>query len=689
MVSQYRTILRLIALACAPLGISGVYGATTTLTATSSPVNSGKTNQFTQPAVALSVTPNVTTLGPSGSAQFTTIVSYASNKGVSWSLSPAVGTISASGVYTAPASILKPQTVTVMATSAADKTKTSFATVSLMPKVAVALATPAATLGAGQTIQLTPKVTNSSDTSVNWSLSSATGTISQSGVYTAPASITDKQTVVVTATSKVNPAVSASTTVTLAAAAPIVMPIEVMGTSATTRTVQVSVPATPSGSGPIHLWLSIHGLEYQTQASVKVNNSSWIALKDGNAELHGPGKNYGGIGGGYSALSIVVYLPAGTVQTGNNTVSFQFNGTDGNSSGFRVLAFNLQLANGTNILPASAFTADNPAQWAPPSKSASDIAAGKSLYQTATITQPVPGGSPMTLKAHCGDCHTKDGRDLKYFNYSNNSIYVRSMFHGLNSTQANQVVSYIRSLSTPAPAIARPWNPPYQPGPGLDSQPVANWAAGAGLNNVLLSDAAMLPYIAPTQTAADFNRSGNLNIRETPIPYQLIDWNHWLPRIHPVDAYGSAFLSSAANGDYKSLSSALVANNASVYQAQKYTYSNWSGDTTNFRGSVEPGQSDSSWSNPKTAEKIYGIQQWQMVKLWELNQTFGLEGMAQSVFGSQADSRAWYTNAPFQTSPSIGKIPPGSPGIHNGSLATFNNISFLWYYLQLISERRQ
>src|SRR3954454_16166192 len=79
MVSQYRTILRLTVLACASLGISQVYGATT-LTATSSSVNSGKTDQFTQPAVALSVSPNMTTLGPSGNTQFTPTVSYASNK---------------------------------------------------------------------------------------------------------------------------------------------------------------------------------------------------------------------------------------------------------------------------------------------------------------------------------------------------------------------------------------------------------------------------------------------------------------------------------------------------------------------------------------------------------------------------------------------------------------------------------
>jgi hypothetical protein len=29
-------------------------------------------------------------------------------------------------------------------------------------------------------------------------------------------------------------------------------------------------------------------------------------------------------------------------------------------------------------------------------------------------------------------------------------------------------------------------------------------------------------------------------------------------------------------------------------------------------------------------------------------------------------------------------IPPGSPGIHNGSVTTFNYVSFMWYYTQLL-----
>jgi mono/diheme cytochrome c family protein len=207
------------------------------------------------------------------------------------------------------------------------------------------------------------------------------------------------------------------------------LPIEVMGASSTTQSVQVNVPSNSALSGPLNLWLQIHGLEYQTEGSVQVNNGAWIPLNNQNVTLEGLAGNYGGIGGSFSTLSMTVALPAGLVQAGTNTINFAFNGTDGNSSGYRVLAFNIQEANGTQLIPASTFTQSNPANWTPPLNDAADISAGQTLYQTATITQPVPGGSPITLKAHCGDCHTQDGRDLKYFNYSNNAIEVRAMFH--------------------------------------------------------------------------------------------------------------------------------------------------------------------------------------------------------------------------------------------------------------------
>src|SRR5262249_30297275 len=50
--------------------------------------------------------------------------------------------------------------------------------------------------------------------------------------------------------------------------------------------------------------------------------------------------------------------------------------------------------------------------------------------------------------------------------------------------------------------------------------------------------------IVPLITRRAFRPDGNLNPREIPISLQLPDWNHWLPRVHPLDAWGSAFKNS-------------------------------------------------------------------------------------------------------------------------------------------------
>jgi uncharacterized protein (TIGR03437 family) len=65
---------------------------------------------------------------------------------VTWSISPQVGTIDSTGVYTAPSTVASSQKVTVTATSVADSTKTATATVTLSVLVDVGTNAPTATL---------------------------------------------------------------------------------------------------------------------------------------------------------------------------------------------------------------------------------------------------------------------------------------------------------------------------------------------------------------------------------------------------------------------------------------------------------------------------------------------------------------------------------------------------------------
>ena len=189
-------------------------------------VNAYKTVLAAGPApVSVSITPGSATLNGGQSKLFTANVTN-SAAGVIWSVNPAVGGISSTGLYTAPATINSTQAVTVTATSISDSTKTASAIVTLQapaPAITVSVTPATASLGQSQTAQFTATVTNSAS-GVAWSLNPAVGTISSSGLYTAPAVIASTQTVTVTATSGADSTKSASAIITLQPPAPVPPP---------------------------------------------------------------------------------------------------------------------------------------------------------------------------------------------------------------------------------------------------------------------------------------------------------------------------------------------------------------------------------------------------------------------------------------------------------------------------------
>ena len=86
--------------------------------------------------VGVQVSPTTATLQGGQSSNFTATVTGTTNTGVTWAMSPQVGTLTGSGMtatYTAPATITTQQTVTVTATSVADPTQSATASVTLMP----------------------------------------------------------------------------------------------------------------------------------------------------------------------------------------------------------------------------------------------------------------------------------------------------------------------------------------------------------------------------------------------------------------------------------------------------------------------------------------------------------------------------------------------------------------------------
>ncbi len=459
--------------------------------------------------------------------------------------------------------------------------------------------------------------------------------------------------------------------------AKIIWPIEVMGASGTTKKASFYLRDSFNTQLSYQLSLTIHGLDYPDKASVQLNQGPWISLNEQTAALEGLASKYGGIGGGFHTLKLLVPIPPGTLRRGGNTISFRFNGTDGVSSGFRVLRFNIVDPAGTKAIDESLFEEDDPNTWKPPLASSADIEAGRRLWKEAPLTVPGRGA----IRAHCADCHTQDGRDLKYFNYSNYAIKTRAVFHGLTEQQGDQIASYIRSLAVINPG--RPWNPPYQPGPGLDSKDVTLWAAGAGLEYVLERDADTLNYLMPNgPTDEVFSRFSNLSVRETPIALQLPDWNRWLPRIHPMDAWGSEFDNSDFKKYYDILREKLRWRDPVAYKSAKDFLSLWPFQYWTFVSPKMP-PSGTPW-DPAFVDKVYSSALWAMTKEWEVNQEFELEGMARDIFGPQADSRAWWGQWPFMTSPNMIHIPRGTPGLLNGKVQSHIYAALMWYELQLI-----
>ena len=194
------------------ISVTGIYtaGATAgnfivTATSAADPTKSATATVTVQP-VQVSVSPASATLQPGQTQQFTATVTGTSNTAVTWTATG--GTITAAGLYTAGTAA---GTFQVTATSVADTTKTSSASVVIKPVVSVSLSPLTATLQPGQTQQFTATVAGSSNTAVTWTATG--GTISSGGLFTAGS--TAGSNFAVTATSVADSTKAASAQVTV------------------------------------------------------------------------------------------------------------------------------------------------------------------------------------------------------------------------------------------------------------------------------------------------------------------------------------------------------------------------------------------------------------------------------------------------------------------------------------------
>ncbi len=152
---------------------------------------------------------------------------------VTWSVnsvaggSASAGTITAAGMYTAPTTAPNPNTVTVTATSQQDNSKSGSVKVVVgtnaydITAIQISPASPALFTSASQQFSATVQGNGTFSSAVTWSVSNiprgnaTLGTISASGMYTAPAAVPQGGLVSIQATSVVAPGVTGSTNVTI------------------------------------------------------------------------------------------------------------------------------------------------------------------------------------------------------------------------------------------------------------------------------------------------------------------------------------------------------------------------------------------------------------------------------------------------------------------------------------------
>ncbi|MGE3312328.1 MAG: hypothetical protein AB7O66_20375 [Limisphaerales bacterium] len=527
----------------------------------------------------------------------------------------------------------------------------------------------------------------------------------------------------------------------------LLMPIEVLGLGGSRQEVGLTLTAMEALRAA-KICLTLHGVQYEDKVRMTINGAHSVSINHRTAEVMGNARLFGGFGSGFHTIPVEVDLPKRVLREGENRIEFEYtrqdsyavsgfkaweNRIDDASSGYRVIRMNLKDRGGRLLLDPERFQDDDPVFWEPP---LTDVDPAQAIQDGWNLWRGLkPDGTPFRLKnassigltrpeikATCSDCHAQDGRDLKYFNYSNHAIVARSRIHGLTEDEGRRIAAYIRTLSgAPVVRAARPWNPPFQPGPGLDSLPEYEWAAGAGIDAVVEDPAETYNGIFPgayrkdekgkptwdlSKITPDLIRpSGSLSMREIPIALQLLDWNHWLPKVHPIDGYEEAMETNAVfraqiGGYLRSYSNAVARLRTpagSTNFAAVVSFSN-TGQAAMSLARVSIAF-DSRNHTLKEAQRRYALMLLPLVKSWELYMEYNLgERVACETCGPRADKRSWRVGMiPFNASPNIAGlldtredgvtyVPRNGHGIGDNSAVTFNYVSSAWYHLQLILD---
>jgi hypothetical protein len=219
-------------------GSAATSTAVTCTTTASTASTTTSTSTCTDPVTNISVTiaPATVSVNVVTTQQFEDSIQGGTNSVTIWQVNSitggndTIGRIDSNGLYHAPVSVPSPATVTVGAVSFEDQKVAATSAVTITPAPTVAITSPSApvtvTSGAANTVTFSATETGGTTNIILWYVgpvgglgvlggNSTLGTISASGVYSAPLSPPIGQTVTVTAAAQDSPTSTASLAVTI------------------------------------------------------------------------------------------------------------------------------------------------------------------------------------------------------------------------------------------------------------------------------------------------------------------------------------------------------------------------------------------------------------------------------------------------------------------------------------------
>jgi hypothetical protein len=408
----------------------------------------------------------------------------------------------------------------------------------------------------------------------------------------------------------------------------------------------------------------------------------------------------------------------------SNTFTFAIPETDGKQAGTKTYA-GVKVAK--LIVDVDDFTEENVNSWTAPT--GSNAPNGATRWAANDLLSPEFPGQAIT--ASCAECHAKNGLDLKYFNYSNHSIIVRSMFHGLTEQQGKDIAAYIRG--NPSSNPGRPYNAAYQPCPAAVTASAYDWAGACTYRDVLPSNAGMIEELFGSSIeAADWNPTRNgAHFAQQRINLQMLDWNDWLPLIHPKDSYSTPANQAVSSWLYWPTSQPLSGYNdyrgrfeganagicpGAGCAAYMTTLSGSSptggiysdigdmlglllvsgltthGITNPCQGNPADTQCGQTLKNAANeySKRTYSVGLWSMTKQFEVLHEFDLERYGQIIWPRNQIDRNFLSNTAFGSSFNLIKAWGNNgdiPGMFDGTVTTERVMSVIWYQYQGILNR--